>query len=159
VEVFETPLPGVGVRYEFTTSAEDRLGVVVRRDGRRELVIYDVDDPDASRESVELNEHESAALVEMLGGSKVTERIADLRHEVEGLSIEWVTMSADRGLTGHTIGEGMIRTKTGASVVAIIRGDASIPGPGPDLRFEVGDTALVIGSVEGVHSAALLLGG
>jgi TrkA domain protein len=159
VEVFETPLPGVGVRYEFTTAADDRLGVVVRRDGRRELVLYDVDDPDSCRESVWLTEPESAALVELLGGSKVTERIADLRHEVEGLSIEWVTMSADRGLTGQTIGDGMIRTKTGASVVAIIRGERSIPGPGPDFRFEPGDTALVIGSFDGVLSAARLLGG
>ena len=159
MEVFETPLPGVGVRYEFTTSAEDRIGVVVRRDGRRELVLYDDVDPDACRDSVELSEHESAALVEMLGGSKVTERIGDLRHEVEGLSIEWVAMGADRGLTGRTIGEGMIRTKTGASVVAVIRGETSIPGPGPDFRFEVGDTALVIGSVEGVQSAARVLAG
>jgi len=159
MEVFETPLPGVGVRYEFTTAADDRMGVVVRRDGRRELVLYDADDPDARGESVWLNEHEAAALVELLGGSKITERIADLRHEVEGLSIEWITMSADHGLTGQTIGDGMIRTKTGASVVAVIRGDRSIPGPGPEFRLEPGDTALVIGSFEGVHSAAQLLGG
>ncbi|MGZ5405591.1 MAG: hypothetical protein ACXWDL_13140, partial [Nocardioides sp.] len=47
MEVFETRLPGIGIRYEFTSSANDRLGVVVRRDGRRELVLYDEEDPDA----------------------------------------------------------------------------------------------------------------
>jgi K+/H+ antiporter YhaU regulatory subunit KhtT len=41
VELFETPIPGVGVRYEFTSAAGERLGDVVRRDGRRDLVLYD----------------------------------------------------------------------------------------------------------------------
>lgn len=159
MEVFETPLPGVGVRYEFTSEAGDRLAVIVRRDARRELVLYDEDDPDSCRDTVQLTGAEAATLVELLGGTKVTERISDLRHEVEGLSIEWVTMPADRGLTGKTIGEGAIRTSTGASVVAIIRGDRSIPGPGPDHRFETGDVALVVGSVDGVQAAARLLAG
>lgn len=159
MEIFETPLPGVGVRYEFTSVAGDRLAVVVRRDDRRELVLYDEDDPDSCRDIVQLTGQESAALVELLGGTKVTERVTDLRHEVKGLSIEWVTMSVDKGLTGQTIGEGAIRSSTGASVVAIIRGDRSIPGPGPDHRFEPGDVALVVGSVDGVQAAARLLAG
>ena len=159
MEVFETPLPGVGIRYEFTSAAGDRLGVVVRRDSRRELVFYDERDPDTCRDIVELNATEAATLVELLGGTKVTERIADLRHEVEGLSIEWVTMPTESGLSGRTIGDGQIRTRTGASVVAVIRGDRSIPGPGPDFCLEAGDVALVIGSVEGVQTAARLLAG
>jgi len=85
VEIFETPLPGVGIRYEFTSAAGDRLGVVVRRDSRRELVFYDDRDPDRCRDLVELTGAEAATLVELLGGTKVTERVADLRHEVEGL--------------------------------------------------------------------------
>jgi TrkA domain protein len=157
VELFETPLPGVGVRYEFTSAAGDRLGVIVRRDARRELLLYDEDDPDACRDTVSLTGEESATLVELLGGTKVTERMADLRHEVEGLSIEWVTLETGRGLAGKTIGDGRIRTETGASVVAVIRGEQSIPGPGPDFRLEAGDVALVVGSIEGVQKALRLL--
>jgi TrkA domain protein len=159
MEVFETPLPGVGVRYEFTSAAGDRIGVVARRDARRELVLYDEEDPDACRDTVELTGEESAVLVELLGGTKVTERIADLRHEVEGLSIEWVTLPDGGGLSGRTIGDGRIRTETGASVVAVIRGDTSIPGPGPEFRLEAGDVALVVGSVDGVQRAGRLLAG
>lgn len=159
MEVFETRLPGIGIRYEFTSSNNDHLGVLVRRDGRRDLVLYDRDDPDSSSMSLVLNAEETAVLVEMLGGSKVTERVGDLRHEVEGLSIEWVTMPASGGLTGHTIGDGSIRTATGASVVAVIRGDTSVPGPGPTFMLEPGDVALVTGSVEGVQAAARLLAG
>ncbi len=159
MELFETPLPGVGVRYEFTSAAGDRLGVIVRRDGRRELVLYDKRDPDSCRDTVTMSGEETATLVELLGGTKVTERIADLMYEVEGLSIEWVPLEAGRGLAGRTIGDGRIRTATGASVVAVLRGDASIPGPGPEFVLEAGDVALVVGSHDGVLAAQQLLHG
>lgn len=145
------------MRYEFDTASGDRIGVVVLRDGRRDLLLYDRNDPDSCSNVVELEPAESAAMVELLGGSKVTERLADLRYEVEGLSIEWVTMSATSSLTGKTIGDGAIRTRTGATVVAVIRGDTSFPGPGPDFTFQAGDVVLVMGSVEGVQAAAQLL--
>jgi TrkA domain protein len=157
MEVFETPLPGVGSRYEFTTEAGDRLAIVARRDRRREFVVYDEDDRDACRATVELTGEEAAVVVELLGGTKLTERLADLRHEVEGLAIEWVTMPDTGGLTGHTIGEGRLRTETGASVVAVIRGGQSLPGPGPNFRLEPADVVLVVGSVASVQSAHDLL--
>jgi TrkA domain protein len=157
MEVFETALPGVGIRYDFATAAGDRLAVVVHRDNRRDFVLYDEDDPDACRFTIDLEPTEAAVLVELLGGTKVTERISDLRHEVEGLSIEWVTMPETGGLSGQTIGDGQIRTKTGASVVAVLRGETSIPGPGPSFVLDPGDVALVVGSVDGVHAASRLL--
>ncbi|MFN0091689.1 MAG: cation:proton antiporter regulatory subunit [Acidimicrobiales bacterium] len=157
MEIFETPLPGVGSRYELTTEAGDRLAIVARRDRRREFVVYDDLDPDATRASVELTGEEAAVVVELLGGTKLTERLSDLRHEVEGLAIEWVTMPERGGLTGRTIEDGRVRTATGASVVAVIRAGRSLPGPGPELLFEPGDVVLVIGSFAGVRAAAELL--
>jgi TrkA domain protein len=159
MEIFETRLPGIGVRYEFTTAAGARVGVLVRRNGRREVLLYDGRDPDRCRASLELSVEDSAALVELLGGSKVTERISDLRHEVDGLSIEWVTIPAEGGLSGRSIGDGRVRTATGASVVAVIRGATSVPGPGPEFVLEPGDVALLTGSAEGVQLAAVVLTG
>ena len=159
MEIFETRLPGIGVRYEFTNASGARVGVLVRRDGRREVLLYDERDPDRCRASLELSVEDSAALVELLGGSKVTERISDLRHEVDGLSIEWVTIPAEGGLSGRSIGDGRVRTATGASVVAVIRGTTSVPGPGPEFVLEPGDVALVTGSAEGVQLAAVVLTG
>ena len=157
MEIFETPLPGLGIRYEMTLARGERIGVVVLRDGRRELVRYSADDPDTCSAVLELEPHESAALVELLGGSKVTERLSDLRYEVEGLAMEWVTMPAHARLCGQTIADGTIRTSTGASVVAVIRGDTSFAGPGPEFRFAAGDVVLVMGATQGVQQAAHLL--
>jgi TrkA domain protein len=157
MEVFETPLPGIGVRHEFTTKSGERVGVVTRRDGRREVLLYDRWDPDSCRETVELTPEEAATMVELLGGSRVTERLEDLRLDVEGLSIQWVTIERGKGMDGKTIAEGQIRTRTGASVVAVIRGDTSIPGPGPDRQFEAGDVVLLMGSDHAVDAAERLL--
>jgi K+:H+ antiporter subunit KhtT len=157
MEVFETPLPGIGVRHEFMTSDGERLGVVTRRDSRRELLLYDRDDPDSCRVTIELTPEEAATMVELLGGSRVTERLQDLRHEVEGLSIQWVTIPLRRSMAGRTIADGEIRTRTGASVVAVIRGDQSVPGPGPDFQFEQGDVVLLMGSEPSVEAAERLL--
>jgi TrkA domain protein len=159
MEIFETPLPGVGTRYEVSTAGGDRLAVVARRDRRRDLVVYDSRDPDTSRSHVVLNAEEAAVLVELLGGSKVTERMSDLRHEVEGLAIEWVTMPIEGGLTGTTIGDGAIRTRSGASIIAVIRDGRSIPGPGPDFRFAAGDVVLTIGAADNVARATSMLTG
>ena len=159
MEIFEVKLPGVGVRYEFVTQSGIRIGVLVRRDGERDLLVYESEDEDTCSATVELLPEETSAIVELLGGSKVTEKLSDLRHDVEGLSIEWVTLRDDSPLANKTIGDGEIRTRSGASIVAVLRGTSSIPGPGPDFQFEVGDVALVVGSVDGVRVAEKLISG
>lgn len=159
MDIFETSLPGVGVRYEFDTEDGRKLGVLVRRDGRRELLIYSVDDSDSCSAAIDMSQTESAALVELLGGTKITERIHEVRHEVEGLAVEWITLNDNAPLVGRTIGEGQIRTRTGASVVAVLRGHESFPGPGPEFQFHKGDVVLMTGSDESVDRARLIIAG
>jgi TrkA domain protein len=159
MELFETKLPGIGVRYEFTTEAGDRVGVVVRRDGKRDVAIYDRADPDSCRGTIELSEGDAGRLAELLGGTTITERLEELRHTVEGLAIEWVTMPKRGGLSHKTIADGKIRTATSASVVAVIRHDHGVPGPGPSFEFLPGDVVLVMGDSKAVNSAAAILTG
>jgi TrkA domain protein len=97
--------------------------------------------------------------VELLGGTKITERLSDLKHEVQGLSIEWVSLEPSSFLVNKTIGEGRVRTESGASIVAVLRGTESIPGPGPELTLLSGDTLLVIGSQDGVIKARRIITG
>ncbi|NTV39249.1 MAG: cation:proton antiporter regulatory subunit [Demequinaceae bacterium] len=159
MEIYETPLPGIGVRYEFTSESGDHVGVVVRRDGKRDVALYDRQDPDSCKGTMELSERDSSKLAELLGGTNITARLESLKHMVEGLAIEWITMPAVGGLTGKTIGDGHIRTATSASVVAVIRNESGIPGPGPEFTLEARDTVLVMGSDDAVGRArAILIG-
>ncbi|WP_159448782.1 cation:proton antiporter regulatory subunit [Demequina sp. NBRC 110053] len=159
MDIYETPLPGIGVRYEFQAEGGDHVGVVVRRDGKRDIALYDREDPDSCRGTVELSEGDASKVAELLGGTNITARLDSLRHMVEGLAIEWVTMPQSGGLTDSTIGAGRIRTETSASVVAVIRGSTGIPGPEPDFILKAGDTVLVMGGTEAVRQATAILAG
>ena len=150
-DVRETKLPGVGVRHEFTTDDGEHVGVLVHRDGRRELLVYDRDDPDACRWMLSMSVADTRTIGELLGASRVTEEVdAVVRQEIEGLSIEWMEVPEGSPAAGRTIGDGEYRTKTGASIVAVIRGDKTIPAPGPDQAMYEGDVIVAVGTNEGL---------
>jgi TrkA domain protein len=155
-EISETKLPGLGIRYEFTTGRGSRLGVVHHRTGRRELLIYEPADPDTCRDVVALDEDDSRTLAELLGGSRVEEAL-DRLQAVEGLAIDWLPVDESGPYAGKTIGDTQARTRTGVSIVAVIRGEGAIPAPGPDLPLESGDTLLVVGTPRGIEELAVLL--
>jgi len=83
----------VGFRHDFTTRRGRQLGVVSHRTGRRDLILYDQDDPDAAQEVVQLSGAESEALGGLLGGSRVTEALTELQQQVEGLAIDWLSIT------------------------------------------------------------------
>jgi TrkA domain protein len=149
-EVSETPLPGVGVRHEFSTVGGERIAVVTHRTGRRELAIYDKADPDACTTVLHLNPDDTRTLAELLGASPVSEAVAAVQQQLEGLAIEWITVPAESHFVGATIAEGAFRTRTGASIVAVIRGSTTIPAPGPEHRFQSGETIVAVGTTEGL---------
>jgi TrkA domain protein len=66
MEIRETPLPGLGVRYDVATREGQQLGLVVRRDGTAELVLYGEADPDAVIDRIVLDSEERAVLGELL---------------------------------------------------------------------------------------------
>ena len=158
-EVRETRLPGVGVRYEFTTEAQRDVGVIVRRDGVREILVYDEADPDTCSSLVHLSESDSRTLGEILGVSHVAETVAAVRQEIEGLGIEWVALSAKSPAIGTTIEAGAYRTETGSSIVAVMRGDESVPAPGPDFEFALDDVVVAVGTHDGLAALRDLLTG
>jgi TrkA domain protein len=151
-EVTETHLPGVGVRYEFTTVDGVRLGVLHHHGGRREIVVYDEDDPDRATSVVELNADDSRTVSELLGATHVTEAVEAMRQQrIEGLTLEWIEVPDRSSMVGRTIGDGELRSRTGASVVAVIRGVDTVPAPGPDHVFAAGDVAVAVGTAEGLE--------
>jgi CPA2 family monovalent cation:H+ antiporter-2 len=58
---------------------------------------------------------------------------------------------------GRTVGELNLRAATGATLLAVRRGREMLLNPGPDLRFEAGDTAILIGDHPQVDRAIGLL--
>ena len=156
-EVRETLLPGVGVRHEFTTATGERLVLLTHRSGRRELAVYDRDDPDACTTVLHLSPDDTRTLAELLGVSQVSEALNAVQQQVEGLAIDWLTVAPDSRFAGATIADGQFRTQTGASIVAVIRGDMTIPAPGPDTRFEGGDVVVAVGTADGLSRLRQLL--
>ena len=150
-EVTETQLPGVGVRYEFQTTYKDHVGVVHHHSGRREIVVYDRKDPDVARSVLELSADDSRTLSDLLGASQLTEAMAAVQQRIEGLTLEWVEVADGSSMAHRSIGEGQLRTRTGASVVAVIRGDTSEPAPGPEFVIEPGDVVVAVGTADGLE--------
>lgn len=145
--ISETPLPGIGVRLEFTTRAGQPVGVVVRRDGDRDLLVYSREDPDACKLTLRLEPEDVAALVDALGGSAVVARQREsLRQSLEGIDLEWVQIPEGAAAAGHTIAESALRRSTGASIVSVIRGEEVITSPASDFTIEAGDTVVLVGS-------------
>jgi len=93
----------------------------------------------------------------MLGASQVTEVVSVVQQRIEGLAIEWIELADDAAISGTTIGDGQYRTKTGASVVAVVRMDESIPAPGPDFELHHGDVVVAVGTNDGLTKLRDLL--
>lgn len=159
MDVNEVLLPGVGLRYEFTSTDGERIAIVARRGGSVEFALCGQDDPDEARLLFRLSPEEAGAVAEILGAPRIAERFADLTREVPGLSAGQVEIPAGSPYAGQPLGETRARTRTGASIVAIVRGEAVIPSPGPAEPLAGGDVLVVIGTHEGIAAVERLIGG
>lgn len=158
-DVDETPLPGVGARFDFTTRRGQRVGVISHKSGDRELLIYGRDDPDACAYTIRFDDDDLRVLGELLGAAHVVERVAAIPYTVEGLAIDWLNVSRGSELVGRTLAEIELRTRTGVSVVAVIRANDTVPSPDADFVLEAEDTAVVVGTAEGIRASIELFQG
>ena len=157
-EVRETLLPGVGVRHEFTTVGGERVALLTHRSGRREIAIYDRDDPDAGRTVLHLNPEDTRTLGELLGTSQVSEAVLGAQR-IEGLALDWIVVSDRSSAARTTIAESKYRSSTGATIVAVVRGERTHPAPGPEFALAPGDVAVAVGTPEGLTQLRALLTG
>ncbi|MFC4534850.1 cation:proton antiporter regulatory subunit [Sphaerisporangium dianthi] len=157
MEIEQTALPGIGLKHEFTTHQGRRIAVVSHRGGRRDLVLYDRHDPDRACEAIQLNDEEADALVELLGAPRIVQRLNDLHREVEGLVSVQLPVAAGSPFVGRPMGEARVRTRTGASVVAVVRGAQVHTSPTPDFLLDAGDVVVVVGDLESTSAVADIL--
>ncbi|MEE1938250.1 TrkA C-terminal domain-containing protein [Streptomyces sp. TRM 70361] len=151
-----TPLPGVGVQYDVTTRSGRHLSVVVHQDGRRFLGFYAADDPDTCQASFRLDADEAASLAALIAPDPET---PDLAMGELDLATERIPVTAKSPYRGRPLGDTRARTRTGASIVAVLRRTAPHPAPGPDFRLEAGDILVVVGTREGVEELAQIIAG
>ncbi|MEV6715400.1 cation:proton antiporter regulatory subunit [Lentzea sp. NPDC051208] len=159
MDVNEVLLPGVGLRYEFTNADGDRIGIIARREGNFEVISYAADDPDEAQPLFRLTTAEADTVAEILGAPRIAERFADLTKEVPGLSAGQVVVPAESAHAGAPLGHTRARTRTGASVVAIVRGEDVIASPSPDEVLRAGDVLVVIGTHDGINGMRRIIEG
>lgn len=159
MDLEETLLPGVGVRYELTTRDGQRLGVVVAREGGADVCVYDPRDPDRATSLLRLSPEEADALAEVLGAPRLTQRLADLSREVPGLETARIPVPEGSPFAGRTLGDTRARTLTGCSIVAIVRDADVVPAPSPEDELRAGDVLVAIGSGTGLEQLDRRLSG
>ena len=152
VRVERVDLPGIGVRTDVITASGRRVSVVSQRSGERDLALFDVDDPDASTDTIALTDDEAGAIAELLGASIAVSRLSGVSEKVPGLFTEEISLPADSGFIGRPMGDTQARTKTGSSIVAIARGGEIIPSPTPGTVFEAGDIVVAVGTRKGLDA-------
>ncbi len=62
-----------------------------------------------------------------------------IRNASRVMKFHWYTLEHPNRLTGNSIAEARIRSRTGCSVVAVLRDDDLLPNPEPDLVLQNGD--------------------
>ena len=157
MEIHETRLPGVGLRHDMSTRSGRQLGVVTHQTGKRDLVVYDKHDPDASQEVIHLTDDESDALADLLGADRIIGPLGKLLQQIEGLAIDWLEIRPGSTWAGKTIADTQARTRTGVSIVAVLHEGNATPAPGPDYCFQLDDTVVVVGTPKGVKALAAIL--
>jgi CPA2 family monovalent cation:H+ antiporter-2 len=74
--------------------------------------------------------------------------VVQLQNAQRLLGLEWVTLPAESPLVGHTLGELHIRSRTGATVVAVLVAGNTVPNPTLSHRFVASELVAVLGTNE-----------
>lgn len=150
MDVEEVLLPGVGLRYEFTSQGGERIGIIARRGGDFDVVLYARDDPDQARPLFRLTGEEAEAVGQILGAPRIAERFTELTREVPGLEASQIRIPSGSPVVDRPLGDTRARTRTGSSIVAVVRNEEVLASPGPDQVLRAADILIVIGTEEGL---------
>jgi TrkA domain protein len=146
VDLTETRLPGIGVKYGFRTGQGARLAVIQHNDGNRDVYYYAHPSDDEPAAVIELHDDEARQLGAVLGGAYERPKIVeDLELALGELQIEWVPVPDASPLIGRTLAECGFRARAGITVIAILRQPEPVVGAQPDDRLAQGDTLVVVG--------------
>jgi TrkA domain protein len=146
LDLRETRLPGVGVKYSLRLSAGGRLAIILHNDGKREIYFFTRGDEDGEPSAViELDDDEARQLGAVIGGAYERPRIVDdLEMALGELQIEWIPVPETSPWIGKTLAEAGFRAKLGVTIIAILRQPEPVTGAQPDDEIHRGDTLVAV---------------
>ena len=147
--VYETDIPGVGRKFEIDEGdGGARLVVLLHHDGRRE--VFRRPAPEADSEKLfDLDARTARRLGSILTGTNFeTVDVADLEVPLGEAIIEWWEVGEDAEVADTTLGDAHVRRETGVSVIAVQRGEMTVPNPDSSYRIEPGDVLVTLGTRE-----------
>lgn len=150
---FHQVLPGIGTKYELETESGDLISVIFMPNGRVQLYTQPARCPDCY--AADLNPMETRRLGNVLTG-------AIMEAEEEGVEIAFSALADLRiavhtyiisaHLSGKTISDLDIRSRTGVTILAVSREGKNTVNPRPDFRFMKGDAVVVIGESDQIRT-------
>lgn len=157
MDVEERVLPGVGLAHDFKTRLGRRIGVVSLRSGERELVLYDEQDSDCASDRIVLSWAEASLIAGLLGATPAVASLDEQHGDLDGITSRRIPIPPGSPYDGRVLGDTRARTRTGASIVAVVRGSQLLPSPRPDAGLLAGDVLVVVGTPAGTDAVADLL--
>jgi TrkA domain protein len=146
VELRETRLPGIGVKYGFSLDDGGRMAIILHNDGTRELYYFRRAHDEEPQAVIRLDDDEARHLGAVIGGAYERPKIVDdLEMALGEMLIEWVPVPESSPWIGKTLAECGFRAKTGITIIAILREPEPISGAQPEDTIERGDTLVTVG--------------
>lgn len=142
-------LPGIGKKLSFITAEENMVVLIIHHSGKRELYFFEDAEADEADFSINLTAGETREMgAQLLGATYQPIDIDTMKTFKKQLVMEWVELKPQSPITGKTLGEAKIRTRTGVTIVAIVRGEEVIVSPEIDEVLLAGDTLMGAGKSE-----------
>jgi TrkA domain protein len=160
VDLRETRLPGIGVKYTLRLDGGGRLAVILHNDGRRELYFFRHTGDEDPTAVIDLDDDEARQLGAVIGGAYERPKIVEeLEMALGELLIEWVPVPDSSPWIGKSLAECGFRQRTGITIIAILREPEPVAGAQPGDVIERGDTLVTVGKAGAYRAFRRLLEG
>lgn len=148
IELRETRLPGVGVKYGFRTGDGARIAVILHNDGVREIYFFRHEGDEEPRAVIRLDDDEARQLGAVVGGAYERPKIVEeLELALGELAIEWLPVPDDSPAIGRSLADCAFRQRTGITIIAILREPEPVSGAQPFDVIQAGDTLVTVGKL------------
>jgi TrkA domain protein len=157
MDLERTVLLAVGTSYAFTTATGQHAAIIIHGSGRRDLMLYDPDDPDQVLHTLVLDGGEARTVAELLGLPLVMDRVTDLPAALDGIDAVHMPVPIGSPYAGRPLGDTRARSRTGTSIVAVLRDNRLITTLTPDFILQRGDMIVAVGHRAGIDGLRDLL--